>query len=210
MRLSGRMIEQQNELLDRPLSLAIGRTESKAPARVVRVWLTDDHRELRGMLATMLEEEGLVCERQFDSAELLLEALRTQTPPDFAVVDINMGGMTGIEALPHIRRLAPGVRALVLSTFFDFYQETAAMRAGASGIMRKSEGPVAVARRIYRSMREPGMAERALMLERQSAMAATTCAAEMPSPSRAEAKPRSFWRGALGFWSGRKSALSQS
>ena len=203
LQTSPRMIEQQTDLLDRPLSLALGPTEeSRAMPRPIRVWLTDDQRQLREMLAEMLEDHGLVCEHQCGSAEMLLEDLRTHAPPDLVVVDINMGGMTGVEALPHIRRLVPGLRALILTTFADMDQETAAMRAGASGLLRKSEGPVVVARRIVAAMREPPMTERAMKWEGAEALAKSRQQAESPAP----AKPGGFWKGALGFWSSRRSA----
>ena len=58
-------------------------------------------------MADLLTKNGtLRCARQFSCAEAVIEALDVETPPDVIVLDVNMGGMTGIEAIPSIKSVA--------------------------------------------------------------------------------------------------------
>lgn len=86
----------------------------------VRVWVTDDNALIRSAASQFLMAVGdLECEREFESAEDLLLALQAQPHPDVILMDIEMGGMSGVEALRPIRALAPGVRVLIMTAFFD-------------------------------------------------------------------------------------------
>src|SRR5262249_15364913 len=73
---------------------------------VKRIWLVDDSREFRILLGRFLEQLGdFECSRQFPSAEAVIDALRRETPPDAILLDFNMGGMTGLDALGPIKAL---------------------------------------------------------------------------------------------------------
>src|ERR1039457_79281 len=83
--------------------------------RVVSLWLVDDNEMLREVLADNFNlEANIDCARQFPSAEALLATLARETPPEVILLDINMRGMSGIEALPSIKALAPSTRVLML------------------------------------------------------------------------------------------------
>jgi DNA-binding response OmpR family regulator len=68
-----------------------------------------------------------------------LAALQELPPPDVILLDVQMPEMTGIEALPHIKKLAPATAVLMLSTFFDYTWRQQALAAGARGYYRKDE-----------------------------------------------------------------------
>jgi DNA-binding NarL/FixJ family response regulator len=63
--------------------------------------------------------------------------LATQLRPDVVVMDLLMPGMDGIAATAAIRRDAPGVEVLVLTTSLDDDMVVAAIRAGAIGYLVK-------------------------------------------------------------------------
>jgi DNA-binding NarL/FixJ family response regulator len=110
-------------------------TERKA----IRLWLVDDSDLLREVLAeNFAHEKSIESVRQFSSAESAIESLLTDAPPDVILLDRNMRGMSGIEALPAIKHLAPHTRVLIFTTFYDSHAALAAFRAGASGFLLKS------------------------------------------------------------------------
>jgi DNA-binding NarL/FixJ family response regulator len=105
----------------------------------IRVWLVDDDDALRELLADLLNRHArLFCPRQFASAESLLEALGRETPPDVLLLDINLPGQNGLDAIGPIKAVAPSVRILMHTTFFDSLDERRAFEAGATGFLLKS------------------------------------------------------------------------
>jgi DNA-binding NarL/FixJ family response regulator len=128
-----------------------------APARsLVRVWLTDDNARIRCALHELLARTGeFICERQFASAEALLGALATERHPDVVLLDIEMGGMSGVAALRPIRQLARSVRVLIMTAFFDPIYETQALRGGASAFMVKSYALTRMVEEIHQALERP-------------------------------------------------------
>lgn len=128
-----------------------------APERsCVRVWLTDDNLGFRNLLAQLLARSGeFVCERQFHSAEALLDGLATEPAPDVILLDVEMGGMNGVDALIPIRALAPSVRVLIVTSFFDPFYDAKASRDGASAFLLKADAPQNLARAIHRALASP-------------------------------------------------------
>lgn len=129
-----------------------------APARsVVRVWLTDDNAGIRVTLNELLDRTGeFDCERQCASAEELLRALASGEPhPDVILLDVEMGGLSGVDALRPIRALAPTVRVLIMTAFFDPIYETKALRGGASAFMVKSYAFQRIVEEIHRAVTRP-------------------------------------------------------
>jgi len=128
-----------------------------APTRArVRVWLTDDNQGIRNGLADLLTRSGeFDCDRQFHSAEALLEGLGSDGSPDVILLDIEMGGMSGVDALRPIRALAPHVRVLIVTSFFDPIYETRAMRDGASAFLLKAYAPQELVAAIHQALASP-------------------------------------------------------
>lgn len=109
-----------------------------APASPCRFWLVDDdgcHRDLQRSL--LQRYDHLTCSGSYPSADAALLELTRAVPPDIILMDLNMPGTNGIEAIPLVRALAPQVRILLNSTFMDPLDERAALAAGASGYLPK-------------------------------------------------------------------------
>jgi DNA-binding NtrC family response regulator len=106
----------------------------------VQVWLVDDNNQLRELIARSLERDGAIrCLRQFDCPNGLLSTLASRTGPDVILLDIQMGELNGLDALPAIKSLAPETRVFMLTTFFDPSWHKQAMDSGASGYYLKGD-----------------------------------------------------------------------
>lgn len=94
-----------------------GREAATVPsARLVRVMLVDDSLVVRSILERIVEQQpGVKVCASVASAHEALAYLACE-PVDVVVLDIEMPGMNGIDALPHILERARGARVLILSS----------------------------------------------------------------------------------------------
>jgi len=105
-------------------------------AHAIRVLLVDDHDLFRTGLRNLLEEQGVEIVAEASSGSEALHYVR-EVAPDVVVMDLNMPGMTGVEATRHISRDAPLTRVVVL-TISDQEQDVMdAILAGACGYLLK-------------------------------------------------------------------------
>jgi DNA-binding NarL/FixJ family response regulator len=114
----------------------------------LRVLLADDHpvfrKGLRALLSSLPGAE--VVAEAVDGAEAI--RLVAEHRPDVVVMDLNMPGVSGVEATRQILRDRPGTRVLVLTMFDDDDTVFAAMRAGALGYLIKGSDTDDVVRAI--------------------------------------------------------------
>jgi DNA-binding NarL/FixJ family response regulator len=118
------------------LSSGVG-PESSAGTSPVRVLVADDHPVFREGVRTMLaatDDMDLVAEAG-DGAHAI--ELLAQHQVDVALLDVNMPGMSGIEAAGRIVADFPDVAVLILTMFADDASVFAALRAGARGYLLK-------------------------------------------------------------------------
>ncbi|MGA8247348.1 MAG: response regulator transcription factor [Nocardioides sp.] len=104
---------------------------------MIRVVVADDHPVMRNGLAALLGSlEGIeVVARAADGREALREAVLHR--PDVVLLDLQMPGTDGFQALREISRALPGTAVCVLTMFSDDDSLFAAMRAGARGYVLK-------------------------------------------------------------------------
>jgi DNA-binding NarL/FixJ family response regulator len=102
----------------------------------LRVLLVDDHDLFRSGLRNLLEERGVQVVGEASSG---MEALRIvrDNAPDVVVMDLNMPGMTGVEATRRIAQIAPLTRVLVLTISDQDGDVLNAILAGACGYLMK-------------------------------------------------------------------------
>jgi NarL family two-component system response regulator LiaR len=111
-------------------------TTRETEEHAVRVLLVDDHDLFRTGLRNLLEEQGVVIAGEAATGSEALQLVR-ETAPDVVVMDLNMPGMSGVDATRHISRDAPLTRVIVL-TISDQEQDVMdAILAGACGYLLK-------------------------------------------------------------------------
>ncbi|SAK75163.1 response regulator protein [Caballeronia arationis] len=106
------------------------------PARLV---LIDDHPLVRDGLRARLEAAPhlTVIGEAGNAAEALALAADETNPPDLALMDVGMAGMSGIELAALFHERFPAIRVLMLSMHDNAEYVTQAVRAGASGYVLK-------------------------------------------------------------------------
>jgi len=108
---------------------------------LVRVLLADDTADLRSLVRAVLESAGgfQVVAEAADGREAVMLAERFS--PDLAVVDVAMPVMSGLQAIPEMRRLLPELRIAVLTVFDLTDLEGQALAAGADICLDKTRPP---------------------------------------------------------------------
>ncbi len=101
-----------------------------------RVLLVDDHDLFRTGLRNLLEEQGVQVIGECDNGTDALHAVR-EVAPDVVVMDLNMPGISGVEATRQISMIAPLTRVLVLTISDQDSDVMDAILAGACGYLLK-------------------------------------------------------------------------
>lgn len=104
-----------------------------------RVFLVDDHTMFREGLRQLIEREPeiVVCGDAAD-ANTALAGLRA-THPDLVIVDISLGGTSGIDLIKAIKKEYEDLPVLVVSMHDESLYAERALRAGAMGFVMKHE-----------------------------------------------------------------------
>jgi DNA-binding NarL/FixJ family response regulator len=106
------------------------------PAESLRVLLVDDHDLFRTGLRNLLEEQTVqVVGEAADGAQAI--RMVRELAPDVVVMDLNMPGMTGVEATRQVTTLAPLTRVVVLTISDQDEDVMNAILAGACGYLMK-------------------------------------------------------------------------
>jgi two-component system response regulator DesR len=134
---------------------------------VIRVLLAEDQAMVRGALASLLElEPDIEVISQVSRGDEVTDAAK-QARPDVALLDIEMPGATGLDALEQLKSELPEIRILILTTFGRPGYLRRAMQNGASGFLLKDAPAHQLAAAIRRAVAgervvDPGLAAAAL------------------------------------------------
>jgi DNA-binding NarL/FixJ family response regulator len=104
----------------------------------IRVLIVDDHPMVRDGIAALIGRQAdmqLVGEAS-DGAEAIVKF--GALSPDITLMDLQMHGIGGLEAILEIRRISPEARILVLTTYPGDANAIRAMQAGAAGYLLKN------------------------------------------------------------------------
>ncbi len=109
--------------------------------KTITVSIVDDEADLREHIGGYLQAAGgFSCKSVYASAQEALDHLPTDRP-DVILMDINLGGMDGIECVRRLRELMPEAQVLMLTVFEDTDKIFRALAAGASGYLLKRQSP---------------------------------------------------------------------
>jgi DNA-binding NarL/FixJ family response regulator len=107
----------------------------------IRVSIVDDEVDLRENIAGYVDAaKGFRCVSIHSSAEEALTRI-PQEKPDVVLMDINLGGMSGIECVRHLKPLMRDTQVVMLTVFEDTEKIFSALAAGASGYLLKRMPP---------------------------------------------------------------------
>jgi len=104
----------------------------------IRVLVVDDHPVLRDGVAAILENQtDMVLVGEARDGSEAIERFRSLRP-DVTLMDLQMPGMNGVDAIAAIRTDYATARIIVLTTYAGDVQAVRALKAGATGYLLKS------------------------------------------------------------------------
>ena len=107
----------------------------------IRVAIVEDRSDVRQGLAYLIDgSEGFNCVATFADAESALAAMET-LEVDVILLDIGLPGMSGIEALPLIKKKRPQAQVMMLTVYEDDDRIFQSLQAGATGYVLKKTPP---------------------------------------------------------------------
>jgi DNA-binding NarL/FixJ family response regulator len=115
---------------------AAGEVRPEGGLEEPRVLLVDDHDLFRTGLVNLLTEQGVHVIGEAPNGETAVRLVR-DLAPDVVVMDLNMPGITGVEATREIAAIAPRTRVVVLTISVDDSDVVDAVMAGACGYLLK-------------------------------------------------------------------------
>ena len=115
---------------------------------MIRILVVDDHPVVREGLVALLEDEpDFQVAGSVGSAEEAL-TLGAQLRPDVILLDLELPGMDGVEAIPRLAASTPEARILVLTAYDTDERVLGAVKAGARGYLLKGAAGREIAQAI--------------------------------------------------------------
>ena len=115
---------------------------------MIRVLIYDDSTNILTSISELLNaSEGFVCAGVFEDATLVESQVEVLLP-DVILMDINMPGISGIEATKLIKSKHPEIKVLIQTAFDSDEHVFGSLKAGAEGYLLKSASPVQILKAI--------------------------------------------------------------
>ena len=139
--------------------------------RRIKVVMFEDNKQLRESLSELINSnEEFECVGAFADANNLQHKIE-RTKPGVVMMDIDMPGMNGIDAVNILHEKFPAIRVLMQTVFDDNDKIFAAIRAGASGYILKKSTPAKIIEAIRETFNggapmTPSIAEKVLNMFR--------------------------------------------
>jgi len=115
---------------------------------MIRLVVVDDHPVVReGLVASLEDDPEFQVVGSAGSAEDALPLVTTQHP-DVILLDLELPGVNGLEAIPALAAAHPASRILILTAYDTDERVLGAIRAGAKGYLLKGASLEEIARAI--------------------------------------------------------------
>jgi DNA-binding NarL/FixJ family response regulator len=118
-------------------------TDEAAAGGTIRAVVVDDHDLFRRGVRSLLCDHGVDVVGEAATGTDAVQ-LATELVPDVVVMDLNLPGMSGLEATWRLAEAAPRTRVLVLTVSVDDADVREAVLAGASGYLLKDASDDAI------------------------------------------------------------------
>jgi DNA-binding NarL/FixJ family response regulator len=119
----------------------------------IRVVLADDHTLFRAGIRSLLNNlETVEVVGEASDGQMALQLIEEQRP-DIALLDIGMGGLSGLEVAARLAAAAAPVRVIILSMYANEEYVLQALRAGAAGYILKDADVVELGLALKAAMR---------------------------------------------------------
>jgi len=104
---------------------------------MIKILIADDHAIVRKGLKQLLLEEypSAIIGEVADTEGLLKQVISNGW--DIVICDMNMPGRSGLDALAHIKQVAPDLPVLIMSMYPEDQYALRVLKAGASGYLQK-------------------------------------------------------------------------
>ena len=111
---------------------------SEADEPKIRILIADDHPMLREGVAAVIElQPDMILVGEAENGAQAIDSFR-RLRPDVTLMDLQMPGLDGVEAITMIRAEFPSARIVVLTTYSGDAKALRALKAGAVGYLLKS------------------------------------------------------------------------
>lgn len=110
--------------------------------QITQIMLVEDHAAYREVIARILKRDAsMELSSEFSSAEFALRELensKAKKKPDLILLDLNLSGMSGLEAIPWFKQYSPDSKIIILTQSDASADILQAIQTGASGYLLKS------------------------------------------------------------------------
>lgn len=107
----------------------------------LKILIADDHAIVReGLKQIVADEKDILVSGEAENSEMMMELLQNEKW-NLVILDINMPGKSGLEALKDVKLFYPDLPVLILSMFSEDQYGIRAIKAGASGYLKKVSAP---------------------------------------------------------------------
>ncbi len=107
--------------------------------------LVEDQAAYREVITLALKHDQTIeLISQYGTAEFALRQIQSPTAknvPDIVLLDLNLPGMSGLEAIPWFKKYSPNTKIIILTQSEAEADVLQAIRSGASGYLLKSSSP---------------------------------------------------------------------
>lgn len=115
-----------------------------------RILLADDHSFIRrGLVQILMDEFPAIEIIEVGDGESIVKEVSSRDF-DLVISDLDMPGITGLDALQQIQLIKPALPVLILSVFTEDLYAVRVLKAGAAGYMNKNAAPFELINALHR------------------------------------------------------------